>query len=507
MYDIFISYSHSHTAEKAEHLLTILENRGFADKVSLDKDNLVGKFDVEILRRIDNCKDVIIVIGEQTFRNLNPDHAPYYKMLANCPIGDFYTLLETLPFRLDYLRLELARAIAQNKNIIPVAPAKTPEYNFDDLGDVLPDDVKLLVKFQAVFYDDKGSLTFQDIVEAKIIGKNNKTLLTSVPKFRNNNIKPWKVLLVGLAVLLFIALGALVFREHFAYQRCRTIADYDAFIATKPLFYGGKADSDRRHVENMLGFDGVAQEIQDRVSSVESLKSISLRQAEAMSSILTNMVYVKGGTFMMGSDDANSKEAPRHRVNVDDFYISRYECSVEEWCGILDIACDGYHLDSLSAPKVNISWNDAVTFVAKLNQILPGLHFALPHEKEWEYAATGGHLYSGYVFSGGNDPTDVAWTLEDSLDAPQVRPSDGISWWRESNELGIFNMSGNVAEFCENRFYYYSSPDKDFPMDMKVIRGGSFLSEANRCKVYSRDLVSTEAFNNGIGFRLVLRIN
>ena len=506
MYDIFISYSHSHTAEKAEHLLTILENQGFANKVSLDKDNLVGKFDVEILRRIDNCKDVIIIIGEQTFRNLNPEHAPYYKMLANCPIEDFYTLLETIPFRLDYLRLELARAIAQNKNIVPLAPAKSPQYNFDDLGDVLPDDVRLLVKFQAVFYDDKGSLTFQDIVEAKVIGKNNKTLLTSVPKFRNKNTKSWKTLVVGFAVLLFIALGALFFREHFAYQRCSTIADYESFISTKPLFYGGRAESDRQLVENVLRFDGVTPEILERVASADSLKNISLRQAEALSSILTDMVYVKGGTFMMGSDDASSKEAPRHSVDVDDFYISRYECSVEEWCGIMDEACDAYPLDSLSAPKVNISWTDAVAFVAELNEILPGLRFALPHEKEWEYAATGGQLSSGYVYSGGNDPAEVAWTLEDSLDVAQVRPSDGISWWKESNELGIFNMSGNVAELCENRFYYYSSPDKVFPMDLKVLRGGSFLSEADNCKVYSRDLVSTDAFSHGIGFRLVLRL-
>ena len=505
MYDIFISYSHSHTAEKAEHLLTILESQGFANRVSLDKDNLVGKFDVEILRRIDNCKDFIIVIGEQTFRNLNRDHAPYYQQLATCPIDEFYTLLDSLPFRLDYLRLELARAVAQNKNIIPLAPAKSTQYNFDDLGDVLPDDIKLLVKHQGVFYDDKGSLTFQDIIEAKVIGKNNKTLLTSVPKHRKADHKLWKGLLLGLLVIFSIVIGVVCFREYSAFKRCRTTEDYEAFIASKPLLYGGKAESDKRLLENMLRFDGVKSDIMNEIVATDALKKLTLRQAEALTSILTNMVYVEGGAFLMGTDGASPKEAPRHKVEVDGFYIGRYECSVAEWCGILNESCDCYHVDSLSAPKVNISWEEAMAFVTKLNEMLPGSKFALPHEKEWEYAAGGGQLSAGFEYSGGNDPVEVAWTLADSLSAPQVRPSDGISWWRESNELGIFNMSGNVAEFCENRFYYYSSPQQELKMDLKVIRGGSFMSAPSRCKIYSRDLVSSEAHSNGIGFRLVAR--
>ena len=503
MYDIFISYSHSHTAEKAEHLLTILESQGFANRVSLDKDNLVGKFDVEILRRIDNCKDFIIVIGEQTFRNLNPDHTPYYKLLASCPIDEFYSKLDLLPFRLDYLRLELARAIAQNKNIIPLAPAKSTQYNFDDLGDVLPDDVKLLVKHQGVFYDDRGSLTFQDIIEAKVIGKNNKTLLTSIPRHRKANHISWKGMVIGLALVIVAAASTILFREYSAFRRCRTIEDYEMFIAGKPLFYGNKAEADKLLLENILRFDGIKSGILNGTVATEALKKVSLKQAEALTSILTNMVFVEGGSFMMGTEDASAKESPRHQVEVNDFYISRYECSVSEWHGILDKTCDGYNIDSLSAPMVNISWEEAMSFIAKLNDILPELNFALPHEREWEYAAGGGHLSGGYEYSGGNDPAEVAWTTEDSLDAAQVRPSDGISWWKESNELGIFNMSGNVAEFCENRFYYYSAPQKDFKLDLKVIRGGSFMSDSSNCKIYSRDLISPEAISKGIGFRLV----
>jgi formylglycine-generating enzyme required for sulfatase activity len=218
------------------------------------------------------------------------------------------------------------------------------------------------------------------------------------------------------------------------------------------------------------------------------------------------MVHVKGGDFLMGSDDASLREAPKHRVEVDDFYICRYECSVAEWYGILGETCNGYNKDSLSAPIVNICWDEAMAFVVKLNEILPGAGFALPHEKEWEYAAAGGCLSVGCEYSGGNDSSEVAWTLSDSLAAPQVRPSDGISWWKESNELGIFNMSGNVAEFCENRFYYYSSPQKEFAIDMKVIRGGSFTSEPVSCRIFSRDLVSPEAVSSSIGFRLVLHL-
>lgn len=505
MYDIFISYSHSHTAEKAEHLLTILESQGFADRVSLDKDNLVGKFDVEILRRIDGCKDFIIIIGEQNFRNLVPDHSSYYKQLANCPIEEIDLLLDSLPFRLDYLRLELARAVAKNKNIIPVAPAKNQQYNFDELGDILPEDVKSLVKHQAVFYDDKGSLTFQDIIETKVIGKNHKTLLLSVPKKRKADYGLWRTMPIVLAIICLVAIGIVFFREHSAFKRCETIEDLEAFIIAKPLFYGGEAESRIHMLESILRFDDVKSGIWNGTIDHSAMKNISFRQAEALSSILSNMVYVEGGSFMMGKEGSGVKESPRHRVEVDDFYIGRYECSISEWCGILNKTCDGYNCDSLSAPIVNLSWMEAAEFVAKLNEILPGLKFALPHEREWEYAASGGQLSSGYEYSGGNDPVEVAWTLEDSLAAPQVRPSDGVSWWKESNELGLFNMSGNVAEFCENKFYYYSSPDKEIKMDLKVIRGGSFMSELGSCRTWSRDMVSAETISKGIGFRLVSR--
>ena len=503
MYDIFISYSHSFTAEKAEHLYTILESHGFAGRVSLDKDNLSGKFDVEILRRIDNCKDLIIILSESTFSNLNHEHSSYYKQLSICPIEEFYPLLESLPFKLDYLRLELARAIAQNKNVVPIAPARNEDYNFDDFKASLPEDIKFLGRFQSVFYDDKGSLTFQDIIETKVIGKDSKTLLQSVPKLRSKGLKG---ILAGLLVVLLFAIGILFFRDFSSFQRCTTIEAYEAFIDANPLFLRGKAESDRLRLENILRFDDVKSDILSRIADSEALKRISYNQAEALSSILTNMVHVKGGDFLMGSDDASLREAPKHRVEVDDFYICRYECSVAEWYGILGETCNGYNKDSLSAPIVNICWDEAMAFVVKLNEILPGAGFALPHEKEWEYAAAGGCLSVGCEYSGGNDSSEVAWTLSDSLAAPQVRPSDGISWWKESNELGIFNMSGNVAEFCENRFYYYSSPQKEFAIDMKVIRGGSFTSEPVNCRIFSRDLVSPEAVSRSIGFRLVLHL-
>ena len=230
-------------------------------------------------------------------------------------------------------------------------------------------------------------------------------------------------------------------------------------------------------------------------------------QAEALNEILANMVYVHGGKFLMGSDDemASRKEKPQHEVVVDGFFIGKFEVSRYEWNAIKGIAPTNNSRDSLDAPITNISWNEAQQWIATLNE-LSGLNFGLPHEIEWEYAAKEGCYDYKYKYAGSNNLEDVAWSSLDALNAPRPRQRDGVTWFRGSNELGLYNMSGNVAEMCSNAFYYYDTSKSFLGID-KVTRGGSYDSPITLCAVTSRDLLSATVTSPSIGFRLILRNN
>lgn len=180
-YPIFISYRHSDTADKAEHLLSLLEAAGYKNRVSFDRENLDGRFDLEILRRLDTCTDFIIILGTETLAHINDEEIEWYNKLAICEIESFPTLEEEFlaekslkckalgeqirdaDKHIDFVRLEIARAIAKGKNIIPVVPVNTDEYNFDYIS--LPKDVQSLNKYQAVKYQDSKDFLFKDILD------------------------------------------------------------------------------------------------------------------------------------------------------------------------------------------------------------------------------------------------------------------------------------------------------------------------------------------------------
>lgn len=180
-YPIFISYRHSDTADKAEHLLSLLDAAGYKNRVSFDRENLDGRFDLEILRRLDTCTDFIIILGTETLAHINDEEIEFYRELATCEIELFPKHeeeflakkrlrrkasgkeLQDADKHIDFVRLEIARAIAKGKNIIPVVPVNTDEYNFDEHS--LPEDIHLLNKYQAVKYQDSKDFLFKDILD------------------------------------------------------------------------------------------------------------------------------------------------------------------------------------------------------------------------------------------------------------------------------------------------------------------------------------------------------
>ena len=215
------------------------------------------------------------------------------------------------------------------------------------------------------------------------------------------------------------------------------------------------------------------------------------------------MVYVAGGTFTMGAtaeqgSDAYSDEKPTHSVTVSDFYIGKYEVTQAQWKAIMGSNPSYFKGDNL--PVENVSWDDIQEFIRKLNA-QTGKRFRLPTEAEWEYAARGGNKSKGYKYSGSDNVDDVAWYYDNS--SRKTHPVGQKS----PNELGIYDMTGNVCEWCQDWYGSYSSSSQTNPTgpssgSIRVLRGGSWYSHAGTCRVSNRYSDSSDYRGSYNGFRL-----
>ena len=241
------------------------------------------------------------------------------------------------------------------------------------------------------------------------------------------------------------------------------------------------------------------------------------------------MVLVKGGTFMMGCDTRKPNEKPPHRVTVDDFYIGKYPVTQAQWRAVMGAdPVNLYNTGCDDCPVEGVSWNDIAGtsgrsvkinqidyfengFIYKLNAIT-GKTYRLPTEAEWEYAARGGLSKEDYPYSGSNNIGEVAWYSENFTESPHG--SKGTTHpvgEKNPNKLGIYDMSGNVWEWCQDVKGDYSSSDQKNPKGpvpgpdaFRVLRGGSWYSHAEYCSVSYRNCSSPGFRNLIIGFRLVL---
>lgn len=247
----------------------------------------------------------------------------------------------------------------------------------------------------------------------------------------------------------------------------------------------------------------------------------------------TDMVPVKGGTFWMGAQstssgsrnydsDAYSDESPVHQVTLGDYYIGKYEVTQQLWEYVMNysgVCADGSTMSAYSTgpwlgsnpstsygkgdyyPAYYVSHDDIVNvFLPRLNRIT-GREYSLPTEAEWEYAARGGSKSKGYKYSGSNTIGDVAWYYASSSQPVGTK---------QPNELGIYDMSGNVYEWCSDWYGSYSSSSQTNPTGPstgsgRVYRGGYWYGIAQYCRVSSRDDYDPGSRSYSIGFRLVLR--
>ena len=210
------------------------------------------------------------------------------------------------------------------------------------------------------------------------------------------------------------------------------------------------------------------------------------------------MIAVKGGMFQMGSNDGYDWVKPIHQVTLTKgYYIGETEVTQELWTAVSN---PSYFKGNMQRPVEKVSWNDCQTFISKLNE-LTGETFRLPTEAQWEYAARGGNQAQGRLYSGSNTIDDVAWYTSNSSSTTHPVTT------KAPNELGIYDMSGNVWEWCSDWYGSYFSAAQTDPTgpttgSNRVLRGGGWYNSATYCRVAVRDNLTPTYARHYLGLRL-----
>lgn len=234
-------------------------------------------------------------------------------------------------------------------------------------------------------------------------------------------------------------------------------------------------------------------------------QAVSRPNQKVIQTIIDNMVYVEGGPFTMGGtseqgNDAYDSEKPVHKVTLSSFSIGKYEVTQEEWQAVMGSNPSKFR--GAKRPVENVSWEKCQQFISKLNA-LTGKRFRLPTEAEWEYAARGGNRSRGYKYAGSNNLGSVAWYWDNS--GKTTHPVGQ----KLPNELGLYDMSGNVLEWCLDRYGSYSSRAQTNPTgaiggDSRIYRGGSWLNDQWYCRSSFRTAMNPADHHQTRGLRLAL---
>lgn len=258
---------------------------------------------------------------------------------------------------------------------------------------------------------------------------------------------------------------------------------------------------------NAEGYEPLTQSIV--VNSFSRSLSFVMKEIEkdippVIQRLINNMILIEGGTIVMGAtseqgNDADTDEKPAHQITVSSFSIGKYEVTQEDW--IVVMGSNPSYFIGNKRPVESVSWKECQDFIRKLNSIT-GKQFRLPTEAEWEYAARGGNQSLGYKYSGNDILNRVAWSGGfESHDVGQKSP----------NELGIYDMSGNVWEWCQDWYDSYLYGAQNNPLGpssgtKRVNRGGGWGGITGDCRVSCRRSDFPSKTNNYLGLRLALSL-
>lgn len=218
--------------------------------------------------------------------------------------------------------------------------------------------------------------------------------------------------------------------------------------------------------------------------------------------IVGNMVKVDGGTFKMGENDNSHNVA--HDVTLSSYYINKFEVTQKEWVAVMDTNPSRYNIGD-DRPVEYVSWNDIQVFIGKLNAAA-GTKLRLPTEAEWEFAAIGGNKRRGYEYSGSNDVDEVAWYEGNSRGV-----SHGVGKLAP-NELGLYDMTGNVWEYCNDWYSDFNNRPAVNPQgidygDRRVMRGGAYNDDTGKINTLRLKCRVSEGPDERVithGFRLAM---
>lgn len=438
-FDIFISYRRRDAGDKAEHLKDLLEPH-YKKRISFDRENLTGKFNVQLIERIDAVNDFLLVIGKYSFNYSDKDRSDesvaFYNELTSLSQEDFARRIDELgpDADIDYVRIEIGRALRRRDiHIIPVVPERTESFNFATLN--LPSDIAPVKTYEAVFYSDSPDALFKDVL------RKVRKHIKSKPDF---GLSKSLVAIIAVALIACIGCGVWIYMD-VAKERQR--------------------QGMMKHLEQKYSGYGL---------NFYNNDTISIAQMKAIDEILMNMQTVRPDTLDMGM----------------------FEVTVGQWNGVMEIPFEP--VDSLM-PKTCVSYGDCLNFAETLCS-LTNIEFEVPMESDWEYAARGGENPDSTLYSGGDNPAEVAWYRSNS--GGKAHNCDG--GYLNPNGCGLFNMSGNVGEICYDNFYEEATEGKE--LTYKTVRGGDFSSKPEDITVISRKSIEENDRNNNMtGLRLAIR--
>jgi formylglycine-generating enzyme required for sulfatase activity len=216
-----------------------------------------------------------------------------------------------------------------------------------------------------------------------------------------------------------------------------------------------------------------------------------------------NMIFIEGDTFQMKSENWSDNKKMERQVKVANFHLCKYLVTQGLWNQVMGAENNRSRFKGIDRPVERVSWDDTQIFLDKLNN-QTNKTYRLPTEAEWEYAARGGKLSKGFIYAGSNKLKEVGWYDDNSHG--ETKPVG----MKLPNELGLYDMSGNVWEWCADVWHdsYEGAPEDGSAwltggnQNLRVVRGGSWGDRDYGCRVSYRDDITAVSRYNIIGFRL-----